>query len=59
MKKKNFFLFDISKVFITITVIPKFDFPKMSTSEVIDVQSSHLWTDAEADTDTDGDASIV
>jgi len=27
------FLFDISKVFIIIIVIPKFDLPNMSTSE--------------------------
>jgi len=37
MTKKNLFLFDISKVFIINTVIPKFELPKMSTSEVMGI----------------------
>jgi len=37
MTKNKIFLFDISKVFTIITVFPKFDLPKMSTSEVMGI----------------------
>jgi len=37
MTKNVYFLFDISKVFIIITAIRKFDLPKMSTSEVMGI----------------------
>jgi len=42
MTNKFFILFGISKVFIIITINPKFQLPKMSTTEVIGVQSSRF-----------------